>query len=208
VSRVLVTNSDIIALARGKDYDKVVYVVLVVGEKGYDDVLKDHKAFIDVCKNAGINLELEVIRADGLGEKPFRAMLSALWKHYVEHDEVDVYITQGDQLVSTTLLVLATLSLPVNAKRVRLIAEDTDFRVELDVNKYARLLALDEVEKKIVWYLQTRGDAKLSEVVRALGKSKATVYRRLKRLEELSLVKTTETYTYRAEKLVDVYAIV
>jgi CRISPR locus-related DNA-binding protein len=192
----------------GKDYDKAVYVVFVIGRRDYSDVLKENRALIDVCRGSNINLELEVIQVDELGEKPFTSTLSTLWKYYREYDEVHVYITPTEKLVSTTLLALAALSLPVDGKRVKLVAEDMDFRVELDVNAFAKFATLDEVEKKILWYLILWGDAKLSEISTALSKSKTTVYKKLKKLERLGLVKTTETYTYRAEKLVDVHAVI
>jgi CRISPR locus-related DNA-binding protein len=205
MSRVLITNNDVIVLAHGKEYDKSVFVVFIVGKKDYDDVLKDHKTFIDVCRNSGINIELELVRVDDL-EKPFRSTLSTLLKYYREYDELHVYVTTSEKLVSTSMLVLATLSLPINEKRVKLIAEDIDFRVELDVNSYAKFLTLDDVEKEVVWYLQVFGDAKLSEIVNTLGKSKTTVYNKLKKLEKLGLVKQTETYTYRSELFVRVYS--
>jgi CRISPR locus-related DNA-binding protein len=208
MSKVLVTNSDIIVLAHGKEYDKAVYAVFMAGKKDYSDVIREHEALINVCRNNNINLEVEVIRVSELGEKPFESTLSTMWKHFREHDEMHVYITPTEKLVSTTLLALATLSLPINAKKVKLIAEDIDFRVELDVNSYAKLLTLDEVGKKILWYLMIWGDAKLSEIARALSKSRTTIYKKLKKLEKLSLVKTTETYTYRAEKFIDVYAVI
>jgi CRISPR locus-related DNA-binding protein len=208
LSRVLVTNSDVVVLVHGRDYDKAVYVVFVIGRRDYSDVVKDHKVLVDVCRGNNINLELEVIQVDELGEKPFVSTLSTLWKHYREHDEIHVYINTTEKLVSTTLLALATLSLPVDGKRVKLVAEDMDFRVELDVNAFAKFTALDEVEKKILWYLTLWGDAKLSEIARALQTSRTTIYKKLKKLERLSLVKTTETYTYRAEKLVDVHAVI
>jgi CRISPR locus-related DNA-binding protein len=208
LSRALVTNNDVIVLVHGKDYDKAVYVVFVIGRRDYSDVLKENRALIDVCRGSNINLELEVIQVDELGGKPFTSTLSTLWKHYREHDEIHVYITPTERLVSTTLLALAALSLPVDGKRVKLVAEDMDFRVELDVNAFAKFAALDEVEKKILWYLILWGDAKLSEISTALDKSKTTVYKKLKKLERLGLVKTTETYTYRAEKLVDVHAVI
>jgi uncharacterized membrane protein len=91
---------------------------------------------------------------------------------------------------------------------VKLVAEDIDFRVELNVNDYAKFLTLDEVEKKIIWYLQIWGDAKLSEITQALQASKTTVYKKLKKLEKLSLVKQTETYAYRSEKFINVYAVI
>jgi len=208
MSKVLITNNDIIILAHGKDYDKSVYVVFVVGGKDYNDVLKDHRAFIDMCSKMNISLEVELVRVDELGEKPFRSTLSTLLKYYREHDEIHVYITPSEKLVSTTLLALATLSLPVDSKKVKLVAEDIDFRVELDVNSYAKFLTLDEVEKKIVWYLQIWGDAKLSEVSRALQASRTTIYNKLKKLEKLGLVKQTETYTYRPEKFINVHAVI
>jgi CRISPR locus-related DNA-binding protein len=207
-SRVLVTNNDVIILAHGREYSKAVYVVFVVGKKDYNDVLKDHRAFIDICGKTNISLEVELVRVDELGEKPFRSTLSTLWKYYREHEEIHVYITPTEKLVSTTLLALATLSLPVDSKKIRLIAEDIDFRVELNVNDYAKFLVLDELEKKILWYLQIWGDAKLSEVARALNKSRTTIYKKLKKLEKLSLVKQTETYTYRSEKFINVYAVI
>jgi CRISPR locus-related DNA-binding protein len=206
-SRALITNNDVIILAHGKEYDRAVYVVFIAGKKDYDDVLKDHQAFIGMCGKMNINLDVEVTRIDELGEKPFRSTLSTLWKYYREYDEIHVYITPTEKLVSTTILALATLSLPVG-KKVKLVAEDIDFRVELDVNSYAKFLTLDELEKKIVWYLQNFGDAKLSEIARALQASRTTIYNKLKKLERLSLVKTTETYTYRAEKLIDVYSTI
>jgi CRISPR locus-related DNA-binding protein len=206
--KVLVTNNDMIVLVHGKDYDKAVYVVFVVDKKDYNDVLKEHEAFINVCRGNNINLDVEITRVDELGEKPFRSALSTLWKYYREYDEIHVYITSTEKLVSTTLLALATLSLPVDSKKVKLIAEDMDFRVELNVNDYAKFLTLDEVEKKIVWYLQIWGDAKLSEIASALGKSKTTVYKKLKKLEKLSLVKQTETYAYRSEKFINVYSTI
>jgi hypothetical protein len=104
-SRVLVTNSDIIILAHGKEYDKSVLLVFVTGKKDYDDVLKDHQAFIDVCRDNNINLEVELVRVDELGEKPLRSALSTLLKYYREYDEVHVYITTSEKLVSTTLLL-------------------------------------------------------------------------------------------------------
>jgi CRISPR locus-related DNA-binding protein len=207
-SRVLVTNNDIIILAHGREYSKAVYVVFVVGKKDYNDVLKDHQAFIDTCSKMNINLELEIVRVDELGEKPFRSALSTLWKYYREYDEIHVYITPTEKLVSTTLLLVATLSLPVDSKKIRLIAEDMDFRVEASVNDYAKFLTLDETEKKILWYLMIWGDAKLSEIARALQASKTTVYKKLKKLEKLFLVKQTETYTYRSEKFINVYAVI
>jgi CRISPR locus-related DNA-binding protein len=207
VSRVLVSNSDIIILAHGKDYSKSVYVVFVMGKKDYNDVLKDHRAFIDVCSKMNINLDVELVRVDEPGEKPFRSTLSTLWKYYREYDEIHVYITPTEKTVSTTLLALATLSLPVDDRKVKLIAEDIDSRVELNVNDFVKFLTLDEVEKKIVWYLQIWGDAKLSEIARALQASKTTIYKKLKKLEKLSLVKQTETYTYRAEKFISVYSV-
>jgi CRISPR locus-related DNA-binding protein len=155
-----------------------------------------------------IQLDVEITRVDELGEKPFRSTLSTLWKYYREYDEIHVYITPTEKLVSTTLLLLATLSLPVDSKKVKLVAEDIDFRVELNVNDYAKFLTLDEVEKKIVWYLQIWGDAKLSEITRALQASRTTIYKKLKKLEKLSLVKQTETYTYRSEKFINVYAVI
>jgi CRISPR locus-related DNA-binding protein len=208
VSKVLVTNNDVIVLTHGKEYDKAVYVVFVAGKKDYSEVLRDHEIILNVCRHDGINVELEVVKVDELEEKPFRNTLSTLWKYYREYDEIHVYITPTEKTVSTAMLILATLSLPINAKRVKLIAEDIDFRVELDVNSYAKFLTLDEVEKKIIWYLQIWGDAKLSEIARALDKSRTTVYKKLKKLEKLSLVKTTETYTYRAEKFVNVHAVI
>ena len=207
-SRVLVTNNDVIILAHGKEYDRAVYVVFIAGKKDYNDVLKDHQAFIDMCSKMNINLDVEITRVDELGEKPFRSVLSTLWKYYREYDEIHVYITPTEKLVSTTLLALATLSLPVDSKKIRLIAEDIDFRVELNVNDYAKFLVLDELEKKILWYLQIWGDAKLSEITQALQASKTTVYKKLKKLEKLSLVKQTETYAYRSEKFINVYAVI
>ena len=207
MSRVLVTNNDVILLAHGKEYDKAVYVVFVIGEKDYNDVIREHEALINVCRGSNINLEVELVRVGELGEKPFTSTLSMLWKYYREYDEVHVYITPTEKLVSTTLLALATLSLPAG-KKVKLVAEDIDFRVELDVNSFVKFLTLDETEKKIVWYLQIFGDAKLSEIARALQASRTTIYNKLKKLEKLSLVKTTETYTYRAEKFVDVHAVI
>jgi CRISPR locus-related DNA-binding protein len=180
----------------------------VVGKKDYNDVIREYEAFINVCRGNNINLEVEIVRVDELGEKPFRSSLSVLWKYYREYDEIHVYITPSEKLVSTTLLALATLSLPINAKRVKLISEDIDFRVELDVNSFAKFLTLDEVEKKIVWYLMIWGDAKLSEVSRALQASRTTVYKKLKKLEKMKLLKTTETYAYRAEKFIDVHAVI
>jgi len=206
-SRVLVTNSDIIILAHGKEYDKSVLLVFVTGKKDYNDVVKEHEAFINACRGNNINLEIELVRVDELGEKPLRSALSTLLKYYREYDEVHVYITTSEKLVSTTLLLLATLSLPVDSKKVKLVAEDIDFRVELNVNDYAKFLVLDEVEKKILWYLQIWGDAKLSEITQALNKSKTTIFNKLKKLEKLGLVKQTETYTYRSEKFINVYAI-
>jgi CRISPR locus-related DNA-binding protein len=207
-SRVLITNSDIVILAHGKDYDKAVFVVFSAGKKDYSDVLKDHGAFIDVCSKMNINLDVELVRVDEPGEKPFRSALSTLWKYYREYDEIHVYITPTEKTASTTLLALATLSLPVDSKKIRLIAEDIGSRVELNVNNYVKFLTLDEVEKKIIWYLMIWGDAKLSEIARALNKSKTTIYKKLKKLEKLSLVKQTETYTYRAENLINVYATI
>ena len=208
MSKVLITNNDIIILAHGKDYDKSVYVVFVVGGKDYNDVLKDHRAFIDMCSKMNISLEVELVRVDELGEKPFRSTLSTLLKYYREHDEIHVYVTQSEKLVSATLLVLATLSLPVGDKKIRLIAEDINFRVELNVNDYVKFLTLDEIEKKIVWYLAIWGDAKLSEIASALGKSKTTVYNKLKKLEKLGLVRTTETYTYRSQGFINTYSTI
>jgi CRISPR locus-related DNA-binding protein len=206
-SRVLITNNDVIILAHGKEYDKAVYVVFVAGKKDYNDVVKEHEAFINVCRSNNINLEVELVRVDELGEKPFRSALSTLLKYYREYDEIHVYITPSEKLVSTTLLVLATLSLPVDSKKVKLVAEDIDFRVELDVNDYVKFLTLDELEKNIVWYLQIFGDAKLSEITQALRASKTTIYNKLKKLEKLGLVKQTETYTYRADIFINVYAV-
>jgi CRISPR locus-related DNA-binding protein len=208
MSKVLITNNDVIILAHGKDYDKSVYVVFIAGKKDYNDVLKDHRAFIDMCGKMNINLDVEITRVDELGEKPFRSALSILWKYYREYDEIHVYITPTEKLVSTTLLALATLSLPVDSKKVKLVAEDIDFRVELNVNDYAKFLTLDETEKKIVWYLQIWGDSKLSEITRALQASRTTIYKKLKKLEKLSLVKQTETYTYRSEKFINVYTVI
>jgi len=208
VSRVLVTNNEIILLAHGRNYDKAVFVVFVAGGKDYSDVIREHEVFINVCRGNNINLELEVVKVDELGEKPFVNALSLLWKYYREHDEIHVYITPTEKLVSTTLLALATLSLPADAKRVKLIAEDIDFRVELDVNRYAKFTALDETEKKILWYLMIWGDARLSEVSRALNKSKTTVYKKLKKLEKLSLVKQTEVHTFKPEKFVTVSTVI
>jgi CRISPR locus-related DNA-binding protein len=207
MSKVLITNSDIIILAHSKDYDKAVFVVFSAGKKDYNDVLKDHEGFIGVCSKMNINLDVELVRVDEPGEKPFRSTLSTLWKYYREYDEIHVYITPTEKTVSTTMLILATLSLPINAKRVKLIAEDIDSRVELNVNDFVKFLTLDEVEKKIIWYLMIWGDAKLSEIARALNKSKTTIYKKLKKLEKLSLVKQTETYTYRAEKFISVYSV-
>jgi CRISPR locus-related DNA-binding protein len=207
-SRVLVTNSDIIILAHGREYSKAVYVVFVAGKKDYNDVLKDHQAFIDACSKMNINLELEMVRVDELGEKPFRSTLSTLWKYYREYDEIHVYITPTEKLVSATLLLLATLSLPVDSKKIRLTVEDIEFRAEIDVNNYVKFLALDETEKKIIWHLQIWGDAKLSEISTALGKSRTTIYKKLKKLEKLSLVKTTETYTYRSERFINFYSTI
>jgi len=207
-SRVLITNNDIIILAYGKEYDKSVYVVFVAGKKDYDDVVREHEAFINVCRGNNINLDVEIIRVDELGEKPFRSALSTLLKYYREYDEIHVYITPSEKPVPTALLALATLSLPVDSKKVKLVAEDTEFRVELDVNSYAKFLTLDELEKNIVFYLQVFGDAKLSEVSRALQASRTTIYNKLKKLEKLSLVKQTETYTYRSEKFINVYAVI
>jgi uncharacterized membrane protein len=69
-------------------------------------------------------------------------------------------------------------------------------------------LTLDETEKEMVLSLQVFGDAKLSEIVRTLQASKTTVYNKLKKLEKLGLVKTTETYTYRAEQFINTYSII
>jgi CRISPR locus-related DNA-binding protein len=205
-SRVLITNNDVIILAHGKEYDKAVYVVFT--SKDFNDVVKEHEAFINVCRGSNINLEVELVRVNELGEKPFRSALSTLLKYYREYDEIHVYITPSEKLVSTTLLALATLSLPVkDDKKVKLVAEDIDFRVELNVNDYVKFLTLDETEKKIIWYLQIWGDAKLSEITQALQASKTTIYNKLKKLEKLSLVKTTETYTYKSESFINVYAV-
>jgi DNA-binding transcriptional ArsR family regulator len=207
-SRALVTNSDIIILAHGKDYDKSVYVVFVAGKKDYNDVVREHQAFIDTCSKMSINLELEIVRVDELREKPFRSALSTLLKYYREYDEMHIYIAPSERTVSAALLLLAALSLPVDSKKIRLTVEDTEFRTELDVNNYVKFLALDETEKKIIWYLQIWGDAKLSEVSRALQASRSTIYNKLKKLQKLLLVRTTETYTYRAEKFINVYTVI
>jgi DNA-binding protein Fis len=207
VGKVLVTNNDIVALARGKEYDKVAFIV--ISKKDYGDVLKEHEAFIEACRKNSISLEVELVRLDELGEKPFRSVFSTLLKYYREHDELHVFVASSEVPVSSVLLVLATLALPLSdEKRVKLTAEYIDFRVELNVNEYVKFIKLDEVEKKIVWYLQVWGDAKLSEVATALGKSRTTIYKKLKKLEEISLVKTTETYTYRSEKFINVYSTI
>jgi CRISPR locus-related DNA-binding protein len=208
MSKALISNSDIVILAHGKDYDKAVYVVFSADKKDYNDIVREHQVFIDMCSKMNINIEVELVRVDELGEKPFRSTLSTLWKYYREHDEIHVYITPSEKPISTTLLALATLSLPVDSKKIRLIAEGIDFRVELNVNDYVKFLTLDETEKKIVWYLQIWGDVKLGEVATALGKSRTTIYKKLKKLEKLGLVKQTETYTYRADKFIDVYSTI
>ena len=208
MSKVLITNNDIIILAHGKDYEKVALIVPVSGRKDYSDVIKEYEEFLTACRSNNISVEIELVRVDELGDKPFRSALSTLLKYYREHDEIHVYITPSEKLVSATLLVLATLSLPVGDKKIRLIAEDINFRVELNVNDYVKFLTLDEIEKKIVWYLAIWGDAKLSEIASALGKSKTTVYNKLKKLEKLGLVRTTETYTYRSQGFINTYSTI
>jgi predicted transcriptional regulator len=59
-----------------------------------------------------------------------------------------------------------------------------------------------------VWHLQVFGDAKLSEITQALRASKTTIYNKLKKLEKLSLVKQTETYTYKSEGFINVYSVI
>jgi DNA-binding protein Fis len=209
MSRALISNSDIVVLARGKDYDKAVFVVFSASKKDYNDILKEHEAFVNACRHSNINVEIELIRVDELGDKPFRSVFSTLLKYYREHDELHVYIAPSEKPVPATLLVLATLALPLSdEKKIKLTAESIDFRVELNVNDYVKFLTLDEVEKKIVWYLQIWRDAKLSEISTALGKSRTTIYKKLKKLEKLSLVKQTETYAYRSERFINVYSTI
>ena len=105
---------------------------------------------------------------------------------------IEVYVTGGPRILTTTLVIAALTSTPEVRDRCVITAYGEGFKAnfQIHVGALAKLLSLEEESFRIVSTLARLGGARAEELRRILGMKRSTLYKRLKELSSMGLIRS------------------
>ncbi|MBP1357997.1 MAG: hypothetical protein JZD40_05880 [Sulfolobus sp.] len=175
--------------------DSVNEIIPIALETDTDSKTRIEKAFTNienVLKTVGVNIHpLEFIKIENGIARAREILIRAS-----SDSTVDLFLTGGPRIL-ITITIISALTLPSDlSKRIRITTYGEAFegKFSINVGTITSFLSLDDLDRKILNTIKNFGSEKVSglKIVKYLREPKSTVYKKLRDLEEKSLVKSTE----------------
>jgi len=207
--RVLVStfgfDIDFAARRLREGFDRVILLALGAGD--VSRVEKAYHTLASFCEALRITCELKVVAPGSIVRDVIAILTGVLGDSGVE--SVEVYLTGGPRVLVVATLI-ATLMLPLGLLDkivVRVEGEGFDYTATLDTTVLAKLLSLEDPERRIMHALVKHGPLSLSDVAAKTGLPRTTTFNKLNKLMKLELVEKRDEKYYASEEATSVFNI-
>ena len=140
----------------------------------------------------GIPSELRVVRLGRSMVREARDALARASSLAGPGGLVEVYLTGGPRILTATLVIAALTSTPEVRDKIVITAYGEGFKADFQVHVglLAKLLSLDEASLGIVHTLARTGGLRAEDLRNTLGMKRSTLYKKLKELSGMGLLRS------------------